>query len=89
VRAGDQAPIATPLHWDELSDTRTRPDRWTLATLPNRLEQDGDPWKQFATHAETIRKVRRLLAETLPEALAKDAHDDREGDDLGRSGGAC
>ena len=56
VRARDGAPIATPLHGDELSDTGTRPDRWTLATVPNRLHAVGDPWKQIGKHARPSRR---------------------------------
>ena len=31
VRPRPQAPVAVPLHWDELSDKTLRPDRWTVA----------------------------------------------------------
>ncbi len=44
VRARPGAPVATPLHEIELSDRDTRPDRWTLTTMSQRLERDGDPW---------------------------------------------
>jgi bifunctional non-homologous end joining protein LigD len=47
VRARPDAPVATPLHWDELSDRATRPDRFTLNTLGERLERDGDPWRDI------------------------------------------
>ena len=35
------APVATPLHWDELSDRRLSAQRWTLRTV---LERDPDLW---------------------------------------------
>ena len=41
VRARPGAPVATPLHWEELAESRTRADRWTLETIPGRLQQDG------------------------------------------------
>jgi bifunctional non-homologous end joining protein LigD len=44
VRAKPGAPVATPLRWEELEDARLRADAFTLATLPARLERDGDPW---------------------------------------------
>jgi bifunctional non-homologous end joining protein LigD len=71
VRARYDAPVATPLRWDELSDTKTRPDRWTLATLARRLEQDGDPWREIDEHAETITKAGRLLEQALAGARAE------------------
>jgi bifunctional non-homologous end joining protein LigD len=71
VRARSDAPVATPLHWDELNDASTRPDRWKLATLARRLEQDGDPWREIDKHAQTITKAGRLLGQTVASARAK------------------
>ncbi|MEA2368147.1 MAG: bifunctional non-ous end joining protein LigD, partial [Thermoleophilaceae bacterium] len=45
VRPRPTAPVATPLRWDELSDRRLRPDRWTITTIAKRL--DDDPWSGF------------------------------------------
>jgi bifunctional non-homologous end joining protein LigD len=70
VRARSDAPVATPLRWDELNDTKTRPDRWTLGTVARRLERGGDPWKQIGKHAETITRASRLLEQTLANACA-------------------
>jgi bifunctional non-homologous end joining protein LigD len=67
VRARPEAPVATPLWWEELSDTSTRPDRWTLRTLPRRLEREGDPWADIGSAARSLggprRRVRRLWAD--------------------------
>jgi bifunctional non-homologous end joining protein LigD len=41
VRPKPGAPVATPLHWDELSDRRLRAQRWTLRTV---LDRDLDAW---------------------------------------------
>jgi bifunctional non-homologous end joining protein LigD len=43
VRPRAKAPVAAPLHWEELSDRALRPDRWTVKNIQPRLE-DGDPW---------------------------------------------
>ena len=45
VRARPGAPVATPLRWEELEDPRLRADAHTLASVPGRLERDGDPWE--------------------------------------------
>lgn len=47
TRAREQAPVAAPLHWDEL--TRHYQDTFfTIKTLPARLEKlKKDPWKDF------------------------------------------
>jgi bifunctional non-homologous end joining protein LigD len=47
VRPREGAPVATPLRWQELEDRRLRPDRWTIRTLPERLDAAGDPWEGF------------------------------------------
>jgi bifunctional non-homologous end joining protein LigD len=67
VRARPGAPVATPLAWDELAQSSTRPDRWTLRTLPDRLEHDGDPWAQINDAARALGTPRRRLADALRE----------------------
>ncbi len=53
VRARPSAPVATPLDWDELSDSSLRPDGWTITTIGARLE-DGDPWRGMYRHARGL-----------------------------------
>ncbi len=36
------APVSTPLRWEELDDPELRPDRWTIATIWDRLAEVGD-----------------------------------------------
>jgi bifunctional non-homologous end joining protein LigD len=60
VRALPKAPVATPLHWDELSDRRLSPQGWTVKTIQDRLADGGDPWKGIA------RTARRLPAASRP-----------------------
>jgi bifunctional non-homologous end joining protein LigD len=61
VRPGPGAPVATPLHFEELEDSRTRPDRWTIKTVLKRLTRGGDPWAQIGRHAQTISAAKREL----------------------------
>src|SRR3954452_7573836 len=42
VRARAGAQVSTPIGWDDLDDVH--PDELTLASVPSRLERDGDPW---------------------------------------------
>ncbi|WP_336645856.1 non-homologous end-joining DNA ligase [Microbacterium sp. USHLN186] len=41
-RAKVNAPVSTPLHWDEVDDVDPR--RFTVRTIPARLAEVGDPW---------------------------------------------
>jgi bifunctional non-homologous end joining protein LigD len=54
VRPRPGAPVAMPIEWDELSDPKLRPDRWTIRTAADRLASDGDPWKGIARRARTL-----------------------------------
>ncbi len=46
TRARAGATVATPLSWEELA--RTRPDRWTVETVPRRLARlKHDPWQGY------------------------------------------
>ena len=41
-RASAGAPVSAPITWDELDDPELRPDRFTIRTILDRLEQSGD-----------------------------------------------
>jgi bifunctional non-homologous end joining protein LigD len=54
VRAKPGAPVATPLDWEELSDSKLRPQRYTLKNIFLRLGQKDDPWKPMPRHATSL-----------------------------------
>jgi bifunctional non-homologous end joining protein LigD len=54
VRPRPGGPVAMPIRWEELSDARLRPDRWTIRTAADRLRADGDPWAGMARHARSL-----------------------------------
>jgi bifunctional non-homologous end joining protein LigD len=57
VRAKPGAPVATPLFWDELEEPDLHPRRWTLATVPERLERRGDPWQGISAAARPLPRI--------------------------------
>jgi bifunctional non-homologous end joining protein LigD len=61
VRPRPGAPVATPIEWEELSDSRLRPDRWTVTSVLRRLRAKGDPWADIASYARGISRARRLV----------------------------
>jgi len=67
VRPRANAPVATPLRWDELDDPDARPDLWTLASVPERLERRGDPWRQMKRQAQSLTAARKQLDGALRE----------------------
>ena len=54
VRALPGAPVATPLAWEELDDPELHPRRWTLATVPERVAERGDPWQRIGASARSL-----------------------------------
>ena len=65
VRPRPGAPVATPIDWDELSDSRLRPDRWTVGNVLRRLAAKGDPWADIASYARGISRARRRIDSLL------------------------
>lgn len=68
VRARPGAPVATPLVWEELEDKATHPRRWTVDSVPGRLEADGDPWRRFSRGASSLTRANQLLGQALAES---------------------
>ena len=56
VRAKPRAPVAMPIHWEELSDAKLKPDRWTIRNAADRLESEGDAWKGMGRRARGLPK---------------------------------
>jgi bifunctional non-homologous end joining protein LigD len=67
IRPREGAPVATPITLEELSDSRLRPDRWTVKNVLPRLAKRGDPWADIQAHArglgEPRKRLRKLLAD--------------------------
>lgn len=54
VRPRPRAPVAMPIHWEELSDGRLAPDRWTVKDAGDRVAAEGDAWKGIARRARAL-----------------------------------
>jgi bifunctional non-homologous end joining protein LigD len=66
VRPRPEAPVATPIDWDELG--RVEPRSYTLTNLRRRLSRKPDPWANMADHAAPFDPARSRLDELLAEA---------------------
>jgi len=64
IRPRPGAPVATPIAWEELSDSKLRSDRWTVTNVLKRLRSKGDPWADIASFARGLSRARKRL-ETL------------------------
>ena len=57
VRPKPGAPVAAPLRWADLDDPALRPDRWTIETMPARIEEVGDLVGPMLTCRQTLPEV--------------------------------
>jgi DNA ligase D-like protein (predicted polymerase) len=76
VRATPDARVSTPLYWDEVADCR--PEDFTIATMPKRFADNGDPWEAIDDHAGTLDALLDLAdrlgpAEKAPKGAKKGA----------------
>lgn len=75
VRATADARVSTPLRWDEVDGCR--PEAFTVATVPDRFAEIGDPWEGMDV---TVGELDALLglakelgpAEKAPKGASKD-----------------
>lgn len=52
VRARDHAPVSCPFSWEHID--RVDPNELTIATVPARLESDGDPWEDIDAQPNSL-----------------------------------
>ncbi|MEA2536350.1 MAG: bifunctional non-ous end joining protein LigD [Chloroflexota bacterium] len=57
VRPAPGAPVSAPITWVELDDPTLRPDRWTIRTVPARVEEVGDVFAPAQTDAQVLPKL--------------------------------
>ncbi|MCB9493757.1 MAG: ATP-dependent DNA ligase [Epsilonproteobacteria bacterium] len=55
VRAIEGAPVAMPLHWEELKQSRLNAQRFTIKNAITHLEKHGNPWRAINRSACKIK----------------------------------
>jgi len=70
LRPRDGAPVSTPLRWEELAPG-LRPAQFTLRTVRERLDKDGDLWRGVLGPGVSIESCLPALQELWAEAQAK------------------
>ena len=58
VRARIGAQVSTPFGWDELDGIV--PDELTIATVPRRVAERGDPWAEMAANPQSLEPLLAL-----------------------------
>lgn len=80
VRALPDARVSTPLRWDEVADCR--PEAFTIATVPARFAEIGDPWESMDSASGVLDPLLDLAdrlgpAEKAPKAAKRSSGDVR------------
>lgn len=60
-RAIEDAPIATPLEWDELEQADLGPQKYKIKNIFRRLSQKDDPFRSFNRHTFSLEGKAELL----------------------------
>lgn len=68
VRATPDARVSTPLYWDEVADCN--PEAFTLATVPSRFTELGDPWSGMDDAVGSLDRLLALAEELGPPKRA-------------------
>ncbi|OMC48875.1 DNA polymerase domain-containing protein [Mycobacterium sp. IS-1264] len=68
VRATADARVSTPLHWDEVANCK--PEAFTIATVPDRLADLGDPWAGMDDAVGDLDRLLMLAEELGPAERA-------------------
>jgi hypothetical protein len=70
VRASPHGQVSTPFAWPELESIT--PAELTIATVPGRLAERGDPWAAMSSRRESLEPLldlhRRDVADGVPDA---------------------
>ncbi len=56
-RPAPGAPVSAPITWDELDDPELRPDRWTVRTVLDRLDERGDLFRGVLDHGQVLPRL--------------------------------
>ncbi len=57
TRPAPGAPVSVPIRWEDLDDDELRPDRWTIATVLDRLADVGDPLRPLIGLQQRLPKL--------------------------------
>ncbi len=69
VRPKENAPIAAPIEWDELSNKKLDSQRYNIKNILKRLNNISDPWININQKRNKLKKARQILNKIIKEEL--------------------
>lgn len=70
VRPIEGAPVAAPIEWDELNDSKLNSQSYNIKNIFNRLNKIDEPWKDLNKKKNSLKSARKILDEIIKEELA-------------------
>jgi DNA ligase D len=67
VRARVGGQVSTPVSWDALADVK--PDGLTIASVPSRVEREGDPWAGIADEPQSLEPLLAMSERDMADGL--------------------
>jgi DNA ligase D len=67
VRANPRGQVSTPFDWQELASIR--PAELTIATVPGRLAERGDPWAEMSSDRQSLEPLLELHRRDMANGL--------------------
>lgn len=67
VRPEENAPVAVPVDWEELSNTSLHSQSYNIKNIFKRLGKISDPWKDINTGKNGLKKARKILKDIMEE----------------------
>lgn len=61
VRPHEKAPVATPLEWHEVKNSKLSSQQYTIKTIHKRIAKMGDPWEHMMKQASSLKAARKKL----------------------------
>lgn len=61
VRPREKAPVAMPISWDEVEDSKLISQRYTIENVFKRLDRYGDEWSMMNRYARSIKQAQKRL----------------------------
>src|SRR5213595_2836990 len=71
VRAIEGAPIAAPLSWNELGNTKLTAQSFNMKNIFQRLSRKSDPWKNLRRSVRSLKAARKRLDAIIKKELKK------------------
>ncbi|MGA9294892.1 MAG: non-homologous end-joining DNA ligase [Ignavibacteriaceae bacterium] len=69
IRPRENAPVAAPIDWDELSNKKLDSQSYNIKNIFKRLDKIRDPWKDINQNKNSLKKAGKILNDIMKDEL--------------------